>query len=58
MSSDIYIDTKFLQKNNFGYSITIDFVGIDHITPHLKYEKLSKLKKECIGLKFAFHFLN
>tara|TARA_B100000945_G_scaffold17159_1_gene12676 strand:- start:107 stop:748 length:642 start_codon:yes stop_codon:yes gene_type:complete len=56
--SDIYIDTGFLQKNNYGYDITINFVGIDYIIPHLKYEKLSKLKKECIGLGFTFYFLN
>ena len=56
--SDIYIDTGFLQKNNYGYGITINFVGIDYIIPHLKYEKLSKLKKECIGLGFTFYFLN
>ena len=56
--SDRYIDTKFLQKNNYGYGITINFVGMDYIIPHLKYEKLSKLKKECIGLGFTFYFLN
>lgn len=56
--SDIYIDTGFLQENNYGYGITINFVGMDYIIPHLKYEKLSKLKKECIGLGFTFYFLN
>ena len=56
--SDRYIDTGFLQKNNYGYGITINFVGMDYIIPHLKYEKLSKLKKECIGLGFTFYFLN
>ena len=65
---DRYIDTSrssssksrtgFLQKNNYGYGITINFVGMDYIIPHLKYEKLSKLKKECIGLGFTFYFLN